>query len=157
MQKSINHKIFFSQSPEEVWEYLTKAELMELWLMKNDFQPVVGRQFRFWTNPMPKFDFDGMVYCTVLEIIPFKKLSYSWEGGPGNGKITLDSVVVWTLHPKENGTELHLAHSGFSEAENLAIFTIMNDGWLKNMKKIADLINTVKNGTTDAGRIPGNC
>ncbi|NLR82909.1 helix-turn-helix transcriptional regulator [Chitinophaga eiseniae] len=25
-----------------VWDYLIKPELMEQWLMKNDFQPVVG-------------------------------------------------------------------------------------------------------------------
>ena len=150
MNKSINHRLFFNQAPSEVWEYLTRPELIELWLMKNDFQPVVGRQFQFRTNPLPKFDFNGIAYCTVLEIVPFKKLSYSWKGGPGDGRITLDSVVVWTLHAKDNGTELELVHSGFKEMENFMMFNAMNDGWLRNMNKIIGLLNDAKNGTADA-------
>jgi uncharacterized protein YndB with AHSA1/START domain len=84
-----------------------------------------------------------------LEIVPFRKLSYSWKGGPGEGKFTLDTVVVWKLEPNDKGTELFLEHSGFSEVENLAIYAGMTDGWLKNIHKIADLINAAKNGTTN--------
>jgi uncharacterized protein YndB with AHSA1/START domain len=150
MTKSINHKLFFSHPPEVVWEYLTKSELMEQWLMPNDFQPIVGYDFEFRTKPMPNFDFDGIVYCKVLQIIPFKKLSYSWKGGPGNKKITLDSVVEWELHPKDNGTELLLEHSGFKEIENFTMYSIMNDGWIKNMNKINSQIIAAKDGTTNA-------
>ena len=144
MQKSINHKVFFAQPPQEVWEYLTRPELIELWLMKNDFQPIVGHQFQFRINPMPQFDFDGVFYCTVMEIIPFQKLTYSWKGGPGDGRITLDSFVVWTLALKDNGTELQIVHSGFKEIENLLMFNAMNDGWLQNMKKIGTIIENAK-------------
>src|SRR6185437_9682252 len=132
--------LFFNQSQEDVWDYLTKPELIELWLMKNDFQPIVGHQFNFWTKPLPQMDFDGTAYCTVLEVVPFKKLSYSWKGGPGQGKITLDSVVEWTLVPKDNGMELQLVHTGFKEIANMMIYPAMNDGWLKNMKKIGELL-----------------
>jgi uncharacterized protein YndB with AHSA1/START domain len=31
--------------PEKIWRALTEGSLMELWLMKNDFQPVVGYRF----------------------------------------------------------------------------------------------------------------
>jgi len=37
MTKSIKHQFFFPHPPETVWEYLTKPELMEQWLMRNDF------------------------------------------------------------------------------------------------------------------------
>ncbi|HEX9508981.1 MAG TPA: SRPBCC domain-containing protein [Puia sp.] len=148
MTKSIYHKLMFSHPPEVVWEYLTKAELIKLWLMENDFQPIVGFDFQFRTKPIPSLDFDGICYCKVLEIVPFKKLSYSWKGGPGEGKITLDSIVVWKLNPKDNGTELSLEHSGFKEIENFAIYSGMNEGWLKNIQKIAGLIN-VEYGTAN--------
>src|SRR5690242_9528094 len=105
MTKSIHHQFFFPHPAEMVWEYLTNAELMAQWLMKNDFQPIVGHEFQFRTNPIPSLDIDGIMYCTVLEIIPFKKLSYSWKAGPGGGKITLDTVVVWELQSKEKGTD----------------------------------------------------
>lgn len=150
MTKSIQHRFFFPQSPEIVWEYLTKAELISQWLMENDFEPIVGYDFQFKTKPMPNLDFDGIVYCKVLEIIPLKKLSYSWKGGPGVGKITLDSIVVWTLHPKDNGTALQLVHSGFREIENFTMFSLMTDGWLSNIQKIAALINKATNDTTNA-------
>lgn len=34
MQEEIRQTWFFKQSPGEVWEYLTKPELIEQWLMK---------------------------------------------------------------------------------------------------------------------------
>jgi uncharacterized protein YndB with AHSA1/START domain len=95
---------------------------------------------------MPQFDFDGIVYCKVLEIIPFKKLSYSWKAGPGDGKINLDSIVTWTLIAKDNGTELLLDHSGMME--NADIYSAMNVGWQQNMSKIAERINAAQHGST---------
>ena len=89
---------------------------------------------------MPQLDFDGIVYCKVLEIVPHQKLSYSWKSGPGNGKIELDSIVVWKLIPKENGTELLLEHTGFSGFDHVGMFSAMNEGWFKNMQKIGELI-----------------
>ena len=149
MAKSIRTQYFFPHPPEVVWEYLTNAELMGLWLMKNDFLPIVGHEFQFRTKPITSLNYDGIFHCKVLEIVPFKKLSYSWKGGPGEGRITLDTVVVWKLEPNDKGTELFLEHSGFSETENLAIHAGMTDGWIKNIGKIADLINAAKNGTTN--------
>lgn len=150
MTKCIKHQLFFPQPPEMVWEYLTKPELMELWLMKNDFQPIVGVDFQFRTNPIPSLAFDGIFYCKVLEIVPFRKLSYSWKSGPGEGEITLDSVVVWKLQPTDKGTELFLEHSGFEKEENLNFYNGLTDGWLKNIQKIADRLNAAQHGNTNA-------
>ena len=149
MTTSINHQFFLPHPPSAVWEYLTTAELMELWLMKNDFQPVIGHEFQFATKPMPALNTDGIFHCKVLEIDPLKKLSYSWKGGPGDGSITLDTIVVWTLKPKDKGTELFLEHSGFSEIENFDIYKGMTDGWLKNVQKIADRLNAANHGTAN--------
>ena len=148
MKESIKHKWFFSQAPQEVWEYLTKAELMEQWLMKNDFYPAIGYQFQFRSNPIPSLEFDGIIYCTVLEMVPFKKLTYSWKSGPGNEQITLDSTVTWTLNPKDGGTELLLDHSGFTNKVVEALYNAMEDGWQKNVQKIAKLLIT-EHGTTN--------
>jgi uncharacterized protein YndB with AHSA1/START domain len=146
MNRTIKQSIFYSHAPELVWDYLTKAELMAEWLMPNDFQPVVGHEFKFTIKPIPAFEFDGNIYCKVLEIIPFKKLSYSWKGGPGDGSVNMDTVVNWTLRKKDNGTELMIEHSGLME--NVSIYEAMTEGWLKNIKKIEELINTALHGTT---------
>jgi len=149
MAQSIKHQLFFPHPAESVWEYLTNPELMELWLMKSDFRPVVGHEFQFRTRPKPELNFDGIFYCRVLEVVSFKKLSYSWKCGPGDGSITIDSVVVWKLQPKDKGTELILDH-GFAVMGNLLLFDGMNVGWLQNMNKIAERLNTEKHGTTNA-------
>jgi uncharacterized protein YndB with AHSA1/START domain len=150
MKRSIKHTFFYPHPPEMVWEYLTKPELMELWLMKNDFQPIVGLDFQFRTGPIPSLNFDGIFYCKVLEIVPHKKLSYSWKSGPGDGKITLESIVVWKLEPTDKGTELHLEHSGFAKEENLDFYNGLMHGWLEKFQKISDLLNTSQHGTINA-------
>ena len=150
MEKIIKHQFFFPHPTEMVWEYLTRSELLEQWLMKNDFQPIVGHDFQFKTKPIPSLDFDGICHCKVLEIIPFEKLSYSWRGGPGTGEITLDTVVVWKLVPNDKGTALFLEHSGFGKQEHLNFYTGMTDGWLKNVQKIANLLNAPQHDTNQA-------
>ena len=150
MTKVIKHHFFFPHPKETVWEYLTKSELMEQWLMKNDFQPIVGHDFQFKTKPIPGLDFDGISYCKVLEIIPFEKLSYSWKAGSGNGEISLDTVVIWKLVSNDKGTDLFLEHTGFGKGEHANFFPGMTDGWLKNVQKIMNLLNTTQHDTTKA-------
>ncbi len=63
--------------PEKVWRALTQGPLIEEWLMKNDFQPVVGYRFNFRATPMPQWN--GVVDCQVLVVEPNQRLSYSWN------------------------------------------------------------------------------
>ncbi|PTR01384.1 uncharacterized protein YndB with AHSA1/START domain [Mucilaginibacter yixingensis] len=145
MSKAIKHTYYFTYPPEVVWKYLTTSELIEQWLMKNTFKLEADYEFTFSTMPLPQFNFDGNVFCKVLEIVPLEKLSYSWAGGPAPGQITLESVVTWTLVPTDNGTELHLEHRGFKE-ENTPIFNAMNHGWQEILPKIDKLIKAEKDG-----------
>ena len=135
MQREIRHQWFFPHPVEDVWEFLTNSELLGQWLMKNDFKPVVGHQFTFTTKSRINPAFDGTIFCEVLEVSPLKRLSYSWKGGPRKGKITLDSLVTWTLTPKENGTELLLEHTGFKGVKNFLAYIIMNKGWTIIIRK----------------------
>ena len=143
MQSTIRNEWIYEQSPSEVWEYLTQAELIELWLMPNDFKLIGGFEFQFRIKPIPSLNLDGIFNCKVLEIIPFQKLIYSWRGGPGDGTITLDTVVEWRLEKHRNGTKLFLDQSGFNEA-NLAIFNAMTNGWQTNVQKMINHLNANK-------------
>jgi len=118
MQKEITQTRFFPQPPQEVWEYLTKPELMELWLMRSDFQPVVGHKFRFTHVPKNESSYAGIIEGEVLEVIPVARLSYSWNGRTKDRSRAFNSNVVWTLTPKGNGTELQLQHNGFTLQED---------------------------------------
>ena len=141
MRKEIKQTWHFNQSPEEVWEYLTKPELIEQWLMKNDFQPIVGHKFRFTFTAKPNSKYEGVVDCKVLEVKPFTKLSYSWNGSTRDKSRNYNSIVVWTLVPKDNGTELQLQHNGFVVLEDILAHT---EGWKSCLKKMEESLKTMK-------------
>ncbi|MGH6795098.1 MAG: SRPBCC family protein [Methylocella sp.] len=74
-------------APEVVWKTLTTPDLIDQWLMPNDFVAVIGKKFNFKTKPIG--DWDGVVDCEVLEIIENGRLAYSWKGGSGENAIWL--------------------------------------------------------------------
>ncbi len=139
MQKEIKQTWFFQQSPTEVWEYLTRPELIEQWLMKSDFQPIAGHKFRFTFMLKPDSNYEGVVHCEVLEVRPFTKLSYSWNGSTQDKSRSFNSTVVWTLVPKENGTELQLQHNGFELLDDILTHT---NGWNSCLKRFEEHINS---------------
>ena len=86
--------------PEKIWRALTQPRLIEEWLMKNDFKPVVDHRFSL------RADW-GAVDCKVLAVEPNKTLSYTWAA------YGLETVVTWTLTPTSTGTHLRMEQSGF--------------------------------------------
>ena len=103
--------------PEKIWRALTQSSLIEEWLMKNDFQPVVGHSFNL------RADW-GVVDCQVLVVEPNSRLSYSW------GSLGLKSVVAWTLTPTKGGTHVRMEQSGFGSEED-AYYKGASYGWQK--------------------------
>jgi uncharacterized protein YndB with AHSA1/START domain len=123
-----------------VWKILTDGSLLSRWLMPNDFEPVVGKRFTFVTKPMGSWD--GVVHCEVLEIRPYEKLVYSWQGGSDDNEqygSRLESVVTWTLTAVETGTRLRLVHAGFRSPGNDFAFEAMSGGWRKVPQGISRL------------------
>jgi uncharacterized protein YndB with AHSA1/START domain len=86
--------------PEKIWRALTQPHLIEEWLMKSDFKPVLGHGFSF------RADW-GSVACEVVAVEPNKTLSYTWDA------YGLESVVTWTLTPTSTGTHLRMEQAGF--------------------------------------------
>jgi uncharacterized protein YndB with AHSA1/START domain len=95
----------FPHPPEKLWRALTENSLLAQWLMKNDFEPVVGRKFKFWSQPVPNWD--GVIDCEVLIVDHLKQLSYSWSS------MGFDFLVLWTLAPAEGGKHVRMEQSGF--------------------------------------------
>jgi len=128
-------------SPEKVWRALTTSELIDRWLMPNDFKPAVGHRFTLKTQPMGSWD--GVVHCEVLEVEQNRRLVYSWRGGaddnPKYGS-KLDSIVTWTLTPENSGTRLRLVHAGFRSPGNDFAYDAMKPGWGHIMGGIAEVI-----------------
>ena len=104
----------FAHPLEKLWRALTESSLIEQWMMKNDFQPVVGHRFTLHLDPMPNWDgiaglakWNGVIHCRVLAVEPCRTLSYTWAA------LGLESVVKFTLTPTDAGTHLHMEQSGF--------------------------------------------
>lgn len=101
--------------PEKVWRALTQPHLIAEWLMKTDFQPVVGHRFDF------RADW-GSVDCRVLAVEADKTLSYTWAA------YGLESIVTWTLTPTAAGTRLRMEQSGFQPDQRQA-YNGAQAGW----------------------------
>lgn len=107
-----------------VWRAITEKELMKKWYFDiSDFKPEVGFQFQFEGGEVDK---RYVHLCEVLEVIPFKKLKYSWsyQGYPGC------SFVTFELTEKDDTTILKLTHEGletFSHPD--FIKENFEDGW----------------------------
>ncbi len=113
--------------PEKVWRALTQPHLIEEWLMKNDFKPVVEHRFNL------RADW-GAVDCKVLAIEPEKMLSYTWAA------YGLESVVTWTLTPTGTGTDLRMEQSGFRPDQQQA-YQGAKGGWqrfLASLERVVD-------------------
>jgi uncharacterized protein YndB with AHSA1/START domain len=97
--------------PEKIWRALTQGPLIEEWLMKNDFQPVVGHKFNFRATPMAHWN--GVTDCEVLVVEPCKRLTYSWNASGEEAAGGLKPIVTWTLTPTEGGVLVRMERSGF--------------------------------------------
>src|SRR6202044_3499127 len=112
--------------PEKIWRALTQPHLIEEWLMKNDFKPVVDHRFNFRGD-------GGSVDCQVLAGEPNKTLSYTW------GAYGLGSVVTWTLTPTSTGTRLRMEQSGFRPDQQQA-YQGANAGWPRFFAALEQLL-----------------
>lgn len=99
-------EVVINAPAQKVWEAITTKEGMKMWSFDiSEFRPEVGFEFRFEAKK------DDMVYrhiCVISEVIPNKKLSYSWryDGYAGN------TLVTFELFPEGDKTKLKLTHEG---------------------------------------------
>jgi uncharacterized protein YndB with AHSA1/START domain len=112
--------------PEKLWRALTQPHLIEEWLMKNDFKPVVDHRFTLSADW-------GSVDCQVLEVEPNKTLVYSWTA---YGQETL---VTMTLTPTAAGTQLRMEQSGFP-ANRPQNFEGAKHGWARFLGNLEQVL-----------------
>jgi uncharacterized protein YndB with AHSA1/START domain len=135
----------FPHAPETIWTTLTSGDLIARWLMNpTGFDAVAGTRFTFQTTPAGEWD--GVIHCQVLEVVPHERLVYVWQGGhacnPGYGSL-LETVVTWTLTRVDGGTRLRLVHAGFVLPKNASAFKTMGEGWKKVVHNIGEISATL--------------
>jgi uncharacterized protein YndB with AHSA1/START domain len=117
--------------PEKIWRALTQPHLIEEWLMKNDFKPIVGHSFTLRMDPVPNWN--GVIDCEVVAVEPNKTLSYTW-GAMGTG-----TVVTMTLTPTATGTVLRVEQTGFrpDQPQN---FQGAKYGWQRFLGRLEEVL-----------------
>jgi uncharacterized protein YndB with AHSA1/START domain len=129
----------FPHTLDVVWKTLTTPELMSRWLPMPSagFRPVVGARFTYQTTPAGQWD--GVIRCEVLDVIPNQRLAYAWRGGHesnvGYGS-RLDTVVTFTLSAVETGTRVRVVHAGFVLPRNETALNSMSQGWKTVVRNI---------------------
>ncbi len=116
--------------PEKVWRALTQSPLIGEWLMKNDFEPVVGHRFRFTADW-------GGVDGEVMVVEPNRTLAYTW------GAFGVGTVVTWTLTPSDAGTHLRMEHAGFAQSQEQA-YKGATYGWPGFLSKLEKVLESLE-------------
>jgi uncharacterized protein YndB with AHSA1/START domain len=96
----------FNAQASHVWEAITDKNAMKQWYFDlPEFKPEIGFEFSFEGGDKDK---SYTHHCKIVEVIPGKKLSYTWryEGYEGN------STVTFELFPEGDKTRLKLTHEG---------------------------------------------
>lgn len=97
----------YSTGIGRVWKAITDKDEMKLWYFDlPEFKPEVGLEFRFMGGPAEDRQYQHI--CQVTEVIPDKKIAYSWryEGYGGN------TLVAFELFDEGEQTRLKLTHEG---------------------------------------------
>jgi len=110
----------------KVWKAITDPNEMKNWYFNlPGFKAEQGYQFQFTGGEEGGTQF--LHLCEVTEVIPGKKLTYSWryDGYPGN------SWVTFELFDKGSQTLLILSHAGLESFPDQPEFAIENfiGGW----------------------------
>lgn len=97
----------FQAPVEKVWQAITDKEQMKQWYFDVPaFKPEVGTEFSFTGTGS-----DGTKYvhlCKVAEVVPQKKLSYTWQYKDMEGA----SHLTFELISEGEATTLKLTHNG---------------------------------------------
>ena len=123
----------FPFPPEKIWRALTQPHLIEAWLMKNDFSPVVGHRFNLCG------DWGGVLDCEVLEVEPSRSLAYTWDHVHEDPAYALKSVVTFTLEPTETGARLRMEQTGFRPGQKQALGGARH-GWTQMFGALAQVL-----------------
>jgi uncharacterized protein YndB with AHSA1/START domain len=111
-----------------VWAALTTADALREWLMGSDFEPRVGKGFRFLCPPSPGIR--GYVECKVLELEPMRRVVWSWLS-TDTGEPT---IVTIELESVDGGTQLTLRHRGETAAD---VRDRTAAGWTQKLAELA--------------------
>lgn len=96
----------FDKPAAAVWKAVTDKDEMKHWYFDlEEFKPEKGFEFRFTGGPSKERQY--LHICRITEVIPERKISYSWKYDGYEGM----SIVTFELNPEGERTRLKLSHT----------------------------------------------
>jgi uncharacterized protein YndB with AHSA1/START domain/ADP-ribose pyrophosphatase YjhB (NUDIX family) len=128
----------------KVWIALTDPAILGKWItMPNNISPVVGNEFTFEAESRDEWgNWDRMIKCKITELIPGKKISYTWASELIKG----ETIVSFELNDNKGKTELTLIHSGWENLpENAEMWKEShNKGWRDLLSRLGQSLSEKK-------------
>lgn len=129
----------YNASVEKVWKAITDREQMKQWYFDiAAFKPEVGFEFSFSGQGSKGEHY--LHLCQVKEVIPNRKLSYSWTYKDYEGY----SLLTFELFDEGDKTRLKLTHEGLESFPKHPDFAVesFTAGWTeligKNLKEFVE-------------------
>lgn len=138
-EEPVVKEIVLNAPVSKVWKAITNKDDMREWYFDlAEFKPEVGFEFQFEGGKENRY---YQHLCKITEVIPEKKLSYTWKynGYPGN------SAVTFEIFQEGNKTRLKLTHEGLETLGDNPDFARENfvEGWTYLIEKsIKDFIES---------------
>jgi uncharacterized protein YndB with AHSA1/START domain len=121
MDKILYHSVKLKCDLARAFEMFTVNQHLEKWFAQvADVEMIVGGKYELFWNPEDKEN-DSTYGCKILAIQPNRFLSFEWKG-PKQFKHFMNEVrpltnVVAFFIPTNEGTEVHILHSGWRDTE----------------------------------------
>ena len=125
-----------------VWKAITDFKFLKQWMpFFPDFKPEVGFEISFKLGRDEDHQYTHI--CKVLEVIPHKKLTYTWyyDGYPGRSHVTFE------LFPEGEKTKVVLTHTITEDfPANNPDFDKKNfaEGWIYTIDGLKKFVEEVK-------------
>jgi uncharacterized protein YndB with AHSA1/START domain len=109
-------EIIINSPASEIWNAITDKDEMKKWYFDiEEFEPKEGFEFQFWGGDENK---KFLHLCKVTEVIPEKKISYSWK----YNELPVETLVMFEIFDEGNKrSKVRLTHDGvenFPQDEN---------------------------------------
>ncbi len=107
ISRAIEVTAIINSSIEEIFNYLTSAQLLARWLCrKAESNPVKGGDYALWLESKSEDNPD--IYGQFLNVVENKSVQYVWV----DTKRKFNSLVTAVLNQKPDGIRVDLYHTG---------------------------------------------
>ncbi|WP_294221020.1 SRPBCC domain-containing protein [uncultured Shimia sp.] len=130
---TIRKSVFLAAPKTRVWEFLTKADLLNEWFHPAEKDLAEGEDYTLTSQK----DGDRMCWGKVVKATPHDYMKWDFTVGPMDGAM---STVEWELSEAPGGTRLTLIHSGLpTNVDGFGLVMALDKGWHGFLSNLHDM------------------